>query len=159
MLVHIDDILIVGSRKTVLEELIPSLEAKYTISIEIMSGPGDEVTFLKKTHQLLSDGRMIIRIHPKHLDQLCKLLHLSKRLQNKRSPGHSEIETPDTTEELNQHDASVYRSCIGILLYLSPDLPQCQYVIRSFHLLRFLCCVVYVPSRHHILPVVGGHVG
>ena len=130
MLVHIDDILIVGSRKTVLEELIPSLEAKYTISIEIMSGPGDEVTFLKKTHQLLSDGRMIIRIHPKHLDQLCKLLHLSKRLQNKRSPGHSEIETPDTTEELNQHDASVYRSCIGILLYLSPDLPQCQYVIR-----------------------------
>ena len=101
-----------------------------TVSIEIMSGPGDEVTFLKKTHQLLSDGRIIIRIHPKHLDQLCKLLHLSKRLQNKRSPGHSEIETPDTTEELNQHDASVYRSCIGILLYLSPDLPQCQYVIR-----------------------------
>ena len=130
MLVHIDDILIVGSRKTVLEELIPSMQAKYTISIEIMSGPGDEVTFLKKTHQLMSDGRMIIRIHPKHLDQLCKLLHLSKRLQNKRSPGHSEIETPDTTEELNQHDASVYRSCIGILLYLSPDLPQCQYVIR-----------------------------
>ena len=62
MLVHIDDILIVGSRKTVLEELIPSLQAKYTVSIEIMSGPGDEVTFLKKTHQLLSDGRMIIRI-------------------------------------------------------------------------------------------------
>jgi len=50
MLVHIDDILIVGSRKTVLEELIPSLQAKYTVSIEIMSGPGDEVTFLKKTH-------------------------------------------------------------------------------------------------------------
>ena len=130
MLVHIDDILIVGSRKTVLEGLIPSLQAKYTVSIEIMSGPGDEVAFLKKTHQLLADGRMIIRIHPQHLDQLCKLLHLSKRLQNKRSPGHSEIETPDATEELNQHDASVYRSCIGILLYLSPDLPQCQYVIR-----------------------------
>ena len=48
MLVHIDDILIVGARTTVLEELIPSLQAKYTISIEIMSGPGDEVTFLKK---------------------------------------------------------------------------------------------------------------
>ena len=95
-----------------------------------MSGPGDEVTFLKKTHQLLDDGRMVIHIHPKHLDQLCKLLHLLKRLQNKRSPGHSEIETPDSTEELKPHDASVYRSCAGIPLYLSPDLPQCQYVIR-----------------------------
>ena len=129
MLVHIDDILIVGARKTVLEEL-PSLQAKYTVSIEIMCGPGDEVTFLKKTHQLLEDGRMVIRIHLKHLGQLCKLLYLSKRLQNKRSPGHSEIETPDNIEELKPQDASVYRSCIGILLYLSPDLPQCQYVIR-----------------------------
>ena len=55
MLVHIDDILIVGSRKTALEEFIPSLQAKYTVSIEIMSGPGDEVTFLKKTHQLLEE--------------------------------------------------------------------------------------------------------
>ena len=45
----------------------------------------------------------------------CKLLHLSKRLQNKRSPGHSEIETPDNTEKLKSEDASVYRSCIGIL--------------------------------------------
>ena len=130
MLVHIDDILIVGSRKTVLEKLIPSLQAKYTVSIEIMSGPGDEVTFLKKTHHLLDGGGMIIRIHPKHVDQLCKLFHLSKRWQNKRSPGHSEIEIPDNTEDLNHQDASVYRSCIGILLYLSPDLLQRQYVIR-----------------------------
>ena len=53
ILVHIDDILIVGSRKTVLEELTPDLEANYTISIKIIPGPGDEVTFLKRTHQLL----------------------------------------------------------------------------------------------------------
>ena len=130
MLVHIDDILVVGARKTFLEELIPALQEKYTVSIEIMSGPGDEVTFLKRTHQLWDNGRMVIRIRPKHFDQLCKLLHLSEKLQNKKSRGHSEIETPDNSEELPQHEASVYRSCIGILLYLSSDLPQCQYVIR-----------------------------
>jgi hypothetical protein len=110
MLVHIDDILIVGARKVVLEELIPSLQAKYTVSIEMMSGPGDEVTFLKKTHQLLADGRMVIHIHPKHLDQLCKLRHLSKKLQNKRSPGHSKIEPPDTTEQLKPRGLVVLRS-------------------------------------------------
>ena len=122
MLIHIDDLLIVGSRRTILDDLIPALQAKYTVSVEIMSGPGDEVTFLKRTHQLLDNGRMVIRIHPKHLEQLCKLLHLSKRLQNKRSPGHNEIETPDNTEELKPAEASIYRSCVGILLYLSPDL-------------------------------------
>ena len=110
--------------------MIPALQAKYAISIEIMSGPGDEVTFLKRTHQLLDNGRMVIRIHPNHLEQLCKLLHLLKRLQNKGSPGHSEIETPDNTEELKPGEASIYRSCVEILLYLSHDLPQCQSVIR-----------------------------
>ena len=45
MLIHIDDLLIVGSRKTILDELIPALQAKYTVSFEIMSGSGDEVTF------------------------------------------------------------------------------------------------------------------
>ena len=73
---------------------------------------------------------MVVKIHGKHLDQLCKLLQLSKRLQNKKSPGYSEIEIPDKSEELSAHDGSVYRSCVGILLFLSPDLPQCQYVIR-----------------------------
>ena len=91
-----------------------------------MSAAGDELTFLKKTHQFLDNGRMIIKIHPKHLEQLCKLLHLLKRLQNKRSPGHSEIETPDSTKDLKPAEASVYRSCVGILLYLSPD--QCDQV-------------------------------
>ena len=95
-----------------------------------MSNVGDELTFLKRTHQLLESGRVVVKIHGKHLDQLCKLLQLSKRLQNKKSPGHSEIEIPDKTDELSAHDGSVYRSCVGILLYLSPDLPQCQYVIR-----------------------------
>ena len=97
---------------------------------EIMSNVGDELTFLKRTHQLLESGRMVVKIHGKHLDQLCKLLQLSKRLQNKKSPGHSEIEIPDKTDELSAHDGSVYRSCVGILLYLLPNLPQCQYVIR-----------------------------
>ena len=35
-----------------------------------------------------------------------------------------------TAETSWSRGASIYRSCVGILLYLSPDLPQCQYVIR-----------------------------
>ena len=43
MLIHIDALLIVGSRKTILDELIPALQAKYTVSVEIMSAAGDEL--------------------------------------------------------------------------------------------------------------------
>ena len=130
LMVHVDDLLIVGSRDAVMKQLVPSLQSKYAISIELMAKPGDEVTFLKRTHELLEDGRMVIRVHHKHLDQLCKLLCLSKKLQCKKTPGHSEMETPDKSPELNGQDASTYRTCVGILLYLSADLPQCQYVTR-----------------------------
>ena len=130
LMIHVDDLLVVVSRKAITEQLIPHMQSRYEVSIEIMSNVGDELTFLKRTHQLLESGRMVVKIHGKHLDQLCKLLQLSKRLQNKKSPGHSEVEILDKTEELSAHNGSIYRSCVGILLYLSPDLPQCQYVIR-----------------------------
>ena len=61
LMVHVDDRLIVGSRDAVMKQLAPSLQSKYAISIELMSKPGDEVTFLKRTHELLEDGRMVIR--------------------------------------------------------------------------------------------------
>ena len=61
LMVHVDDLLIVGSRDAVMKQLVPSLQSKYAISIELMSKPGDEVTFLKRTHELLEDGRMVIR--------------------------------------------------------------------------------------------------
>ena len=32
MLIHIDDLLIIGSRKTILDDLIPALQSKYTVS-------------------------------------------------------------------------------------------------------------------------------
>ena len=130
VMVHVDDLLIVGSRDVVMKELVPSLQSKYAISIELMSKPGDEITFLKRTHELVEDGKMVIRVHRKHLDQPCKLLRLSKRLHCKKTPGHSEMEIPDRSTELGHQDASIYRTCVGILLYLSADLLQCQYVIR-----------------------------
>ena len=100
---------------------------------------------------------MVIRIHPKRLEQLCKLLHLSKKLQNKKSPRHSEIETPDSIEELPQHEASVYRSCIGILLYLSSDLPQCQYVIRYLSTCASKPTQKAMTILKHLVDYMAGH--
>ena len=110
-----------GTRTAVMHELVPALREMYSISFEIMSRPGDQVRSLKRTHELLWDGRMTIRVHHKHLDQLCKLLRLSKKLHNKKTPGHSDMEIPDQPKDLKPADASIYRTCVGILLYLSAD--------------------------------------
>ena len=41
------------------------------------------------------------------------------------------LDEPDNTAKLNAADSSVYRSCIGILLYISSDYTECQYTIRG----------------------------
>ena len=40
------------------------------------------------------------------------------------------MEIPDNTPELGHQEASAYRTCVGLFLCLSADLPQCQYVVR-----------------------------
>ena len=65
-----------------------------------MSAAGDEVIFFKRTTQLLDDGKMVIRVHHKHLDLVCKLLHLPKHLQARRFLDTA-TEVADGTEELN----------------------------------------------------------
>lgn len=70
-------------------------------------------------HGLLEDGRAVSRVHQKHLNQLCKLLHLAKKFQCKKIPGHSEMEVPDQPKDFGHQDASVYRTCVGILFHLS----------------------------------------
>ena len=51
---------------------------------------------------------MVISVHHKHLDQLCKLLGLSKKLQSKKRPGHAEMEIPDKTSELGRWCSSTW---------------------------------------------------
>ena len=48
----------------------------------------------------------------------------------KRVPGHPLLDEKDDTEALNLEEASQYRSCVGILLYLATDLPHGQHTIR-----------------------------
>jgi len=46
MLMHVDDLLIVGSRNFIGHEVAPTLLEKYKVSLEILQIPGDELEFL-----------------------------------------------------------------------------------------------------------------
>eukprot|EP00435_Cladocopium_sp_Y103_P017201 s5234_g4.t1 len=53
LMIHVDDLLVVGARKAVMEELIPALKSKYSVSVETMSKGGDE--------DLVSERLLIVR--------------------------------------------------------------------------------------------------
>ena len=126
LLQHVDDVLCLSTQKYLDDVPLPALNPR-----EIMAKENDELTFLKGKHTLISEGKMAIQSHPKHLEPLFDLLCINRRLKPKKTPGHPMLDEPDTTAKLNAGDATVYRSCIGILLYMSSDYVDCQYTIRG----------------------------
>jgi len=63
-----------------------SLEKHYKISASCLQEVGDELTFQKRSHKLLSNGRSATAPHPRHIEQLMKLTGI-KALRSKRVPG------------------------------------------------------------------------
>eukprot|EP00434_Breviolum_minutum_P040749 symbB.v1.2.036227.t1/scaffold5065.1/size52819/1 len=122
ILLHVDDMLLVGDKDF--------LEGLYKLSIEKMFHAGDEVCFLKRRHVMLSESEMVIYPHNKHFDKLFELLRIRKSWKPKNTPCHGQINEIDETEELDQDNASRFRSGVGVLLYLSHDLIECQFCIR-----------------------------
>ena len=41
------------------------------------------------------------------------------------------LDEDNNSEMLDSHQASIYRCCIGILLYVTSDFVECQYAIRG----------------------------
>ena len=130
VMIHVDDLLVVGKRDYVLGKFLPELKAAYEISVQCIEKPGDELTFLKRQYALHDDGRLIIQMHEKHITQLCNLLGLNVRNQNKKSPAHADIDKEDGTPELSSASATTFRTCVGVLMYPANDVPQAQHVIR-----------------------------
>ena len=77
LLLHVDDVLCLCRRKYLDETLMPSLKSKYKVACETICKAGDELTFLKRRHVMVSEDEMAIQSHPKHLERLFDLLAIN----------------------------------------------------------------------------------
>ena len=130
MLLHVDDILVVCGKDYLEDSLLKALSGKYKVSAEVMQFLGDSVTFLKRRLVLEAFDQMIIYPHPKDFTRLFDLVGAKKTWKPKNVPAHSQILECFETAELSSDGASVFRSAVGILVYLSCDMVECQWTIR-----------------------------
>ena len=130
ILLHVDDMLVCGHGGFVHSKLIPTLERFHKISSEFLKDVGDEIIFLKRSHKLLEGNMLAISPHHKHVDQLMRITGIRQTSRPKSTPGHPLLDEVDETGLLDEKESSDFRSCVGILLYLSNDIPHCQHVIR-----------------------------
>ena len=131
MQLHVDDMLGFAKRKFVHETFLPTLKKKYKVTAQLIENVGDFVTFLKRKHLLMSESELLLTPSPKHFDKLFALLRLDERASPKKTPYMPQLDEIDESHELQSEEASIYRSGIGLLLYLAVDLPECQCAIRA----------------------------
>ena len=131
--VHVDDELIASEKEADLMWVVSELQKIYKLQIEgsVPQGPlgaGEELSYLKKTYIFL-DG-VCIKSNPKYIGDLLKLYNLGNR-KEKQVPEHCLLGHPDTSPELDPHGQALFRSGLGIAMFLSQDRLDIQYCVKS----------------------------
>ena len=126
---HVDDLQIVGGEKRG-EDLLNGMK-KSGLKVQI-EGPvsidGGQCRFLKRLFQ--GDGTGIVVIpEQKYVEKLCLLLGLQKA-SPKPTPLPSSLVHPSADAELVGEEYNVYRSALGLLLYMSSDYPELHFGVR-----------------------------
>ena len=126
LLLHVDDVMGTG-RGDKCDTLVERVAGRYQCKVEWLCNPGDELMFLKRTHTLARSDLMTIQPHGKHVIKLLELYGLEGR-KAKCTPMPSTV--PVDAKLLDAAEHAKYRAAVGILLYLSPDIIECQNAVR-----------------------------
>ena len=126
---HVDDLQVL-SVKGKGEELATKLREKgLQLKVE---GPvtleGGTAHFLKKSFLGGNEG-ILVNLDKKYIQSLVELLQLEKA-KGKLSPCPQTVDPPGHGQVLGPDDHAVYRRCIGILLYISGDRPDAQFITK-----------------------------
>ncbi|CAE7948885.1 unnamed protein product [Symbiodinium sp. KB8] len=124
LVLHADDGLLASTSeararlKAKLEEKVVVQFSKPALQI------GDEFEFLKRRYVSEQDG-VVMFSNNKHLEGLVKALGAQTRFRD--TPADNTFLEKDTSQELPEAKARVFRECLGRLLYLSHSRPDVQF--------------------------------
>ena len=119
-----------------------------------------ECRFLKRKFAGIN-GSIVIEQDGKHVEKLISLVGV-ERESGKQTPCPMNPNDVKSVKPLAAEKYPVYRTCIGILLYLGPDRPECLYMIKllsaktscptehEWHLLRHLARYLKLHPRRGI---------
>ena len=146
---HVDDLQMLGLRERV-DRLIKNIgKANLEFAVEGPCAPWyGECHFLKRRFSGVN-GCILVEQDTKHVEKLIRVVGVEKE-SGKQVPCPLNPHDVKNCKPLGSEKYQIYRTCIGILLYLGPDRPECLYAIKvlsaktsqptehEWHLLKYL---------------------
>ena len=103
-----------------LNHFLPKVKEKFNISINIMEKPGDKISFLKRSYLRVSDGLVVVPGN--YINNMLELYESNfGPVRAQKVPVDGSIQVEDGSQELDARASSIYRSLIGMLIYLSQE--------------------------------------
>ena len=137
LVVHVDDIQAAGKSSNLEPKLSklreayePKVEGPFLTEQELEVGESHQtIRFLKRKFSY-HNHEFHITSDPKYLAKLKEELKLTTKA-SKPTPCTQESQEADNTQPLDQEQASTFRTCVGILLYIGQDRPDMQFAVRG----------------------------
>ena len=79
--------------------------------------------YLKRKYSICHDG-VVKRPDQKHIEELAKMTNVEKK-KPKKVPCSASISELDNSPELEGREITEFRSCVGKLLYIAGEGPDC----------------------------------
>ena len=130
VLIHVDDIMFVGSKEYVLREFIPEMKKVFDISEQHLEEDGSSFQFLRRTYEKVENG---LKVHPgKYAENMVEAYESKMgKAKIQKLPCGPEILEPDGTTLLGYELASLYRSLVGCGIYLSQERLDVSYTVKE----------------------------
>ena len=129
ILIHVDDVMFTGRQKPV-KSFVMKLKEKFEIDVTMVKEYGQEFSFLKRKYVYVEDGLLIkpgqyasiiIKTYEDHFGPARK----------QKLPATSGIQDADGSNLASPEDAAIYRSIVGMGIYLAQERMDVAFVVKE----------------------------
>eukprot|EP00435_Cladocopium_sp_Y103_P023306 s62_g5.t1 len=151
ILIHVDDILFVGLKSFWNGTFPPNMSQKFSVSHDELSGNGTSMKFLRRKITEVRDG--LVLTPGTSVAKVVKVFEESFGLaRQQKIPCSSELQPVDSSQKLDEKDASAFRSVVGLCLYVGRERPDLMFTIKE---LASVMAAPTVSSLQHLRKLIG----
>ena len=129
VLVHVDDVMFTG-RQIPVENFVKKLKDKFDVEVSMIKEHNEEFSFLKRKYTYVAEG-LLVRPGQYAMKMIKAFEDKYGPVRKQRLPATTEIQDADGSNVVPQEDAAIYRSIVGMGIYLAQERLDISFVVKE----------------------------